>query len=57
MEFMTSKRVFENAASPAARSKTWGMSAGVDALRSRQKVEVDSSMELPSMKMTGDRAR
>lgn len=51
-DFMTSRRVLENAANRAARSQLWGMDANVDAIRSRQKVEIDSTMGMPVIRMT-----
>ncbi|MEK7949432.1 hypothetical protein [Luteolibacter soli] len=52
MEFMTSERVLKRAANRVERSETWGVSADVDVIRRQQKVEIDATMGMPTLKMT-----
>ena len=52
MLFMTSEKVMKKAAIRIAPSKTWGMRADFNDIRSRQKMEVDSTKGFPAIRMT-----
>ncbi|MCW1926618.1 hypothetical protein OKA05_28960 [Luteolibacter arcticus] len=52
IEFLTSKRVVEGTARRLSRSMTWGLSSDMNVIRSRQSVEVDSSIGLSAIELT-----